>query len=83
MRILPGLLIFAGVGVIGYAARLLSPDAVAMAIGVLFGVLAGVPMALMLFVADRERRKEGPPPQNTIYVIRAGRTGRLLEGDDE
>lgn len=36
----------------------LSPDALGMALGVLFGILAGIPMALMMLVAARRRTRE-------------------------
>lgn len=47
------------VGVAGWRiGNRLSPDALGMAIGVLFGVLAGVPMALLAMAAGRRRNDE-------------------------
>lgn len=39
-------------------AERLSPDAVGMAVGMLFGVLAGVPTALLMMAGNRRRRDE-------------------------
>lgn len=42
----------------------LSPDALGMALGVLFGILAGIPMALMVLASARRRsRDEEEEPQ--------------------
>lgn len=51
------LLVFAGTAGwrIGEA---LSPDALSMAVGVLFGVMAGVPTALLLMASSRRRMME-------------------------
>ncbi len=47
------------IGVAGWRiGNRLSPDALGMAIGVLFGVLAGVPMALLAMAAGRRRNDE-------------------------
>jgi hypothetical protein len=54
-----GLAILVFVGAAGWrVGALLSPDAVSMAIGVLFGVLAGVPTALLVMAGMRRRREE-------------------------
>jgi hypothetical protein len=50
--------IFAGVGAWRIADQL-SADALGMAVGVLFGVMAGVPMALMVMASGRRRAAEG------------------------
>jgi hypothetical protein len=50
-------LIFVGIGAWRIAGQL-SPDALGMAVGVLFGVLAGVPMALMVMASGRRRAVE-------------------------
>jgi hypothetical protein len=60
MRRLMMLMALVFIGVVGW--RLvdnLSSDALSMGLGVLFGVMAGVPTALMVLVADR-RREERP-----------------------
>lgn len=38
------------------------PEALAMALGMLFGVLAGVPMALIVLTSER-RNPPAPPPE--------------------
>ncbi len=51
-----GLILLVFVGVVGWrVGGSLSSDAMSMAIGVLFGVLAGVPTALLLLAAERRR----------------------------
>ena len=46
------------VGILGWnIGSLLSPDAVAMAVGVLFGVLAGLPVALLVLAANRRKEE--------------------------
>ncbi len=55
--IILALLVF--VGVFGYRiADSLSADAVAMAIGVLFGILAGIPTALLVVASNRRRQDQ-------------------------
>lgn len=51
------LLVMAGVFAFVVGSRL-SADAVGMAIGVLFGVLAGIPTALLVLASGRRRRAE-------------------------
>ena len=36
----------------------LSPDAIGMGLGVLFGILAGIPMALLVLAASRRREQQ-------------------------
>ncbi len=36
----------------------LSPDAIGMGLGVLFGILAGIPMALLMLAAERRREQQ-------------------------
>lgn len=38
---------------------ILSPDAISMAVGLIFGVLAGVPAALLVFAATGRQRDDG------------------------
>lgn len=46
------------VGILGWnIGSLLSPDAVAMAVGVLFGVLAGLPVALLVLASSRRKEE--------------------------
>jgi hypothetical protein len=46
-------------GVMGWrVGSQISSDAVSMAVGVMFGVLAGVPMALMVLASSRRRQAE-------------------------
>lgn len=56
-----GALVF--VGAIGWQiGERLSSDAIALSLGVLFGVFAGLPVALLVLASDR-RREPAPPPQ--------------------
>jgi len=69
------LLIGVGVGAWQIGEKL-SSDAVSMAVGVLFGILAGIPTALLVLVGNRDgmptRRQPTPQPQvQIIYVDRA------------
>lgn len=59
------LLVF--VGVAGWKiGDKLSADAVGMAVGVLFGMLAGIPAALLVLASNRQREMQPPPaPQPT------------------
>ncbi|RIK53859.1 MAG: hypothetical protein DCC57_07720 [Chloroflexi bacterium] len=51
-----GLLLLVFVGVAGWRiGGSLSPDALSMAVGVLFGVMAGVPAALLVMASGRRR----------------------------
>jgi hypothetical protein len=51
-----GLALLVGIGAAGWRiGGLLSSDAVSMAVGVLFGVLAGVPTALLLIAGNRRQ----------------------------
>ena len=71
----------------------LSPDALGMAVGILFGIMAGIPTALILLASQRragERRDERPrviEPQRQIvevhhhyYVDVAGGGQMLTQG---
>jgi hypothetical protein len=54
-----GVAILVFVGAAGWrAGALLSPDALSMAIGVLFGVLAGIPTSLLMMAGMRRRYGE-------------------------
>lgn len=55
-----GLALLVG-GAIWKVAETLSPDALGLAIGVVFGVLAGLPTALLVLAGNR--RRENPAPQ--------------------
>jgi len=56
-----GLIVLVFIGTAGWrVGNSLSSDAISMAIGVLFGVLAGIPAALLLLAAERRR-----PPRST------------------
>ena len=69
------LMIFVGIAAwrIGSA---LSSDAISMAVGVLFGVLAGIPTALLVLASDRRRQepREGHFTQST-YGQHGGQLG--------
>lgn len=53
-----GLALLVFVGVAGWRiGSTLSPDALSMAVGVLFGVLAGVPTALLIMASGRRQRR--------------------------
>lgn len=54
-----GLALLVFVGVAGWRiGASLSPDALSMAVGVLFGVLAGVPTALLVMASGRRQRRQ-------------------------
>jgi len=56
-RIVVGLIVLAPIAWAGWQlGGRLSTDALGMALGVLFGVMAGIPMALIAIAADRNRR---------------------------
>ena len=51
-----GLILLVFVGVLGWRiGGSLSSDAVSMAVGVLFGIMAGIPTALLVLASDRRR----------------------------
>jgi hypothetical protein len=55
-----------------FFASILSPDAVGMAVGMLFGVLAGIPTALLVLAANRHREPEAdytPVRQPPVVVL--------------
>ena len=76
--ILLGLLIFCALCF--NVAALLSPDAVGIAVGMLFGVLSGIPTALIMMAGDRRRADDEddylgaayphPPPVVTVHPPR-------------
>lgn len=54
-----GLILLIFVGVIGWrVGGSLSSDAVSMAVGVLFGIMAGIPTALLVLASDRRRQAQ-------------------------
>ena len=71
MRSLIGLTLVVLIGFAGWEiGGAMSSDAIAMAVGVLLGVLAGIPMALLLLAGNRRRAEreefdgEAHPPAN-------------------
>jgi len=59
-----------GAGVIAYTLiNTLSPDAVALAVGVLFGILAGIPITILALVSNR--RTETPAALVDYWRVRA------------
>lgn len=71
-----------GIAVVGVTGALvwqlgsmLSTDAVGMAVGLLFGVLSGIPAALLVLAAPGARRQhdamvnESPAPHTTVVII--------------
>jgi hypothetical protein len=83
MKKLIALMALVFIGVVGWrVAEGLSSDAIGMALGVLFGVLAGIPTALFVIAANR-RQEERPqrraqeygaaypyhPPQPPVIVV--------------
>ncbi|MFN8495360.1 MAG: hypothetical protein U0350_47620 [Caldilineaceae bacterium] len=84
MKKLLGLILLVFIGVIAWRiGGSLSSDAVSMAVGVLFGIMAGIPTALLVLASDRRRneqaemrrepygRERGPYggyPQNSGYL---------------
>jgi hypothetical protein len=83
MKKLLALMALVFIGVVGWrVAEGLSSDAIGMALGVLFGVLAGIPTALFVIAANR-RQEERPqrtaqeygaaypyhPPQPPVIVV--------------
>ena len=73
------LLIF--IGVVGWrVGERLSPDALSMALGILFGVMAGIPAALMVLAAHQREQGYSQPQtprieMHTHYHLH-GQTGR-------
>lgn len=74
------------VGAIGWkVAGSLGSDALGMAVGVLFGILAGIPTALLMLASNNRRQPETlppPPPQVTIvnHYHAAPETPQLAAG---
>lgn len=69
MRALIGLTLMVAIGFAGWQiGGSLSNDAIAMAVGVLLGVLAGIPVALLLMAGNRRRdtRDEGEPMRRRL-----------------
>jgi hypothetical protein len=59
-----GLMALVFVGMVGWRiVDSMSSDALSMGIGVLFGVLAGVPAALLVLAAERRRESQREPRQ--------------------
>jgi hypothetical protein len=61
---------------VAYVGSRLSPDAIGMAVGVLFGVVAGVPVALLVLLAQRRGDRQ-PPLSTEIDPRLRGQAGYL------
>jgi len=62
-----GLILLVFVGVIGWrVGGSLSSDAVSMAVGVLFGIMAGIPTALLVLASDRRRQAQAEQLRETF-----------------
>ena len=83
MRRLIGLTVLvAAVAMAVVIGQRMSTDAMAVAVGVVFGVAASIPTSLLVVAATRSRREEGyrprrdelrpPPPAPQIYVVNPG-----------
>ncbi|CAN5401997.1 hypothetical protein BH10CHL1_BH10CHL1_04720 [soil metagenome] len=76
-----GLLLLVFVGMVGWrVGGSLSSDAMSMAVGVLFGVLAGVPTALLLLAAERRRSPSDEQRGATWVRDRNPQAGHYLPG---
>ncbi len=75
--IIVALLIF--VGFAGWqAGSLLSSDAMGMAVGIVFGVLASLPAALLILVASRRSAQQEPPmPRSSVQNQTQGGQGQM------
>ncbi len=63
MKSLFWLMILIGLALLAWKiATVISPDAIAMAVGMLFGVLAGIPATLLVTAAGRRRDDEERQP---------------------
>lgn len=58
MKILIGVMVAAVVGLALFMMSRLSSDAIGMAAGVLFGMLAGIPSALLVLASSRRRERD-------------------------
>lgn len=74
-----GLAAIVFIGAVGWRiGGTLSTDALGMAVGMLFGIMAGIPTALIM-LADRRREVERKPPQithNHVWLLPEQRTPR-------
>jgi hypothetical protein len=76
-----GLLLLVFIGVVGWrVGGSLSSDAMSMAVGVLFGVLAGVPTALLLLASERRRSAPDEPRRESWGRDRGSQAGGYLPG---
>ena len=69
-------------------ASIISPDAVSMAIGFLFGILSSLPVTLLALSGNRQRADVAPvrdvQPPAPVVVLYSNRTQNVyLAGDDE
>ena len=76
------ILVFVGVATWIIGSKL-SADAIGMGVGVLFGVMAGIPTALLLLASNRrvdtKRRYDAPPPRYPSHapvIVLAGGTNQ-------
>lgn len=68
MRVIVSLILFIVVAASAWrVASIISPDAVSMAVGMLFGVLAGIPTTLLVMAGNRRRDYEDTPRQAEKY----------------
>ena len=88
MKKLLGLACLVLVGTVGWRiGNQLSSDAISMALGVFFGVLAGIPAALLVLASDRRHQSrqathaygmpQQPPPSQPPVIVLNGSGGAL------
>jgi hypothetical protein len=69
MRRMLGLAALVFVGVLAWrVGGMLSTDAIGMAVGMMFGVLAGIPAALLVLATDRRRHREEDDADDDYYT---------------
>jgi hypothetical protein len=74
---LAALTILLQLGVISWMlSRFVTADAIAMGVGLLFGVMAGIPTTLLLLMSERNKRTPVPPPVR-LYQIVSTDTGEI------
>lgn len=69
--IIAAVLLFCAASGWGVGQRL-SSDALSMAIGVVFGILAGIPAALLVMAASRRRDRQPDPPKRMEGIPQSG-----------
>ena len=85
MKILIGVMFAAVVALGGYMLTRLSSDALGMAVGVVFGVLAGIPSALLVLASQRHHPRrpyddddDDTPAVNITYTVNNNTDNRQL-----